>query len=169
MGDTPDDNTELARRVGHALGSLLADVMQYSARDMLSLVQREDLSMPRMTTLMMLARCDGASISDIKQHLNLSLGATSHLVDKLVDGGFVTRAEATEDRRQKHVALTERGRTFAEEVRRIRVEELTRRLAQLPVPLLEEAMAVLGEVQAHLRGAPEAPPSSRRHRSVRED
>jgi DNA-binding MarR family transcriptional regulator len=109
--------------------------------------------MPRMTTLMMLSRHSPASISDISRHLNLSLGATSHLVDRLVDDGFVTRTEAAEDRRQKHVALTGRGERFADEVRRVRVEEMVRRLALLPAPLLSAAQAVLAEVLTELGAA----------------
>lgn len=147
------ETSELAQRLGATLGALMSEIMQYSARDTLRLIQREEMSMPRMTAIMMLWRCGTASISDISRHLNLSLGATSHLVDKLVEDGFVTRAEAAEDRRQKHVALTERGRAFAAEVRRVRVGELTRRLGQLPAPLLARALAALEDVQAHLRGA----------------
>jgi DNA-binding MarR family transcriptional regulator len=154
--DSESDTYILADRLGRVLGGLMGEIMQYSARDILGLLQREDLSMPRMTAIMMLSRRETASISDISKHLNLSLGATSHLVDKLVEAGFVTRAEDPDDRRQKHVALTERGQEFARHVRRVRVEELTRRLEQLPAPLLEAALANLEAVQSHLRGNAEA-------------
>jgi MarR family transcriptional regulator, organic hydroperoxide resistance regulator len=154
--DQKSDTQTLAGQLGRTLGVLMGEIMQYSSRDILSLLQREDLSMPRMTAIMMLSRRETASISDISKHLNLSLGATSHLVDKLVDAGFVTRAEDPEDRRQKHVALTERGQEFARQVRRVRVEELTRRLEQLPAPLLESALASLEAVQAQLRENAEA-------------
>jgi DNA-binding MarR family transcriptional regulator len=147
------DTRRLAAQTGEALGRLMGEIMQHSARDILCLLQREDLSMPRMTALMMLSRRGTASISDISKHLNLSLGATSHLVDKLVESGFVTRAEDPEDRRQKHVALTERGRAFAQEVRRVRVEEVTRRLEHLPAPLLASSLATLDELLACLRSA----------------
>jgi DNA-binding MarR family transcriptional regulator len=143
--------TELSRQVGVALGALLGQMLQYSTQAMLRLMQQADLSMPRMTTLMMLSRCGTASVSDISEHLNLSLGATSHLVDKLVEGGLVTRAEAPDDRRQKHIALTGAGLALADEVKRLRVEEMSRRLADLPEPLLERALAVLAELQEQLR------------------
>jgi DNA-binding MarR family transcriptional regulator len=149
----PCTGSSLAQQLAQALGALIGEVMRHSARDMLCLMQREDLSMPRVTALMMLDRCGVASISAVSQHLNLSLGATSHLVDQLVERGFVTRAEATEDRRQKHLALTAAGRALAAEVRRARTEELARRLEQLPAPLLESALAALAEVQAQLRAA----------------
>jgi DNA-binding MarR family transcriptional regulator len=148
-----DTHAGLAGQLAHVLGALIGEVMRHSARDMLCLMQREDLSMPRVTALMMLDRCGVASISAVSQHLNLSLGATSHLVDQLVERGSVTRAEAAEDRRQKHLALTATGRALAAEVRRARTEELARRLEQLPAPLLESALAALAEVQAQLRAA----------------
>lgn len=158
MTGTTDPTNRLAEHVGAQLGALMGEIMQSSAREILCLLQREGMSMPRMTALMMLSRHGGASISDISRHLNLSLGATSHLVDKLVDDGFVTRAEAAEDRRQKQVAPTERGLAFAEEVRRVRVEELVRRLSHMPAPLLESAGGALAEILAQLRASDDAAP-----------
>ncbi|MFO7168991.1 MAG: MarR family transcriptional regulator [Chloroflexota bacterium] len=143
--------TGLAQQVGRVLGSLIGLMTQYSTRELLCLMQREDLSLPRLTTLMMLSRRGAASVSDISEHLNLSLGATSHLVDKLVDAGLCTRAEDPEDRRQKHIALTDAGRQMVDEVRRLRVEEMARRLEGLPEPLLASALDVLTAMDAHLR------------------
>lgn len=152
------EDLERARTVGQMLGALLGEMMQASAQDMLRLLQREDLSMPRMAALLMLHRCSAATISDISRHLNLSLAATSQLIDKLVDGGLVTRREHPHDRRHKHVTLTESGLAIAEEVQRLRVEELSRRLAELPPPLLDTAHAVLSDVLAHLRASRRTPP-----------
>jgi DNA-binding MarR family transcriptional regulator len=151
MSERTETIPSLAQEIGEAIGMLMAEVMQSSAEDMLRLIQREDLSMPRVTALMMLARCDGATISEISHHLNLSLATTSGVVDRLVAGGFVTRQEDQQDRRQKQVALTARGREVVREIKRTRLEVLTRRLANVPEPVLETTHVALRDLLAHLK------------------
>ncbi len=75
--------------------------MQQGPGTLFHMLHKSDLSMPQLVTLLFVRRGGVASISSISQHLNLSLGATSHLVDRLVVAGFVERAEDQNDRRQK--------------------------------------------------------------------
>lgn len=144
-----------ATRVGRALGVLCGELMKANVETMLHLLRREDLSMPRMVALTFLQRHGGATISHISEHLNLSLAATSQLVEKLVEGDFVERIEDQDDRRQKHVTLTAKGQAFIAEVQQIRDEELVRRLADLPEALLSATAAnleaICGYVSQHPR------------------
>lgn len=142
---------ELVEEVSRVLGGFTAEVMKHSACDMLRLIQRESLSMSRMVTLNYLRRRGSASISDISQYLNLALGTTSHLVDQLVDAQFVTRSEDASDRRLKLIMLTERGRDFADEVERTRIEALARHLAAMPAPLLGQTLEVMTQVTEFLK------------------
>lgn len=122
-----------------------------SACDMLHLMRRADLSMPQLVTLLFLHRHGAASISDIGAHLNLSLGATSHLVDRLFSAGFVGRAEDPNDRRQKQVTLTEAGQAFVQEFNQARVEDMTRRLDRLPPTLLDNLLDAMTAATTYLR------------------
>lgn len=163
MTDQTVQDVAVSKRVSDVLSALASEIMRYSASDMMRLMRREELSMPRLVSLMFLDRQGPASISDISEYLNLSLGNTSHLVDQLVCGGYVTRTEGPNDRRLKLVTLTQRGQSFVEEVKRVRVEELARRLEQLPAPVLETVLDAISEVVAHLRGGAQPPtdPSQR--------
>jgi len=144
------EETRLVKQVSDVLSRFNAEMLRYSAADLLRLMQREDLSMPRAVALKFL-KCEGvASISDISNYLNLSLGNTSHIVDQLVCSGYVTRAEDANDRRLKLVALAPKGQAFVQEVEQVRIEELARRLQQLPTPLLETALRVISDVLDHL-------------------
>jgi DNA-binding MarR family transcriptional regulator len=142
--------TILAKRVSEAFNQLNAEMVRYGASQMLRLLQREDLSMPRGVALMFVERDGAASISDISQYLNLSLAATSHLVDQLVCAGFVTRIEDQHDRRQKMVNLTAKGERFVQECKQTRIEELARRLEPLPAPILEATLNALSDLLVHL-------------------
>lgn len=128
------------------LNRFTAEMFNYCVADLLRLLQREELSMPRAVALLFLKQTGSASISDISHYLNLSLGNTSHIVDQLVCSGYVTRAEDANDRRLKFVALTPKGCAFITEVEQVRIEQMTKRLQQLPAPLLEAALTVLTDM-----------------------
>jgi DNA-binding MarR family transcriptional regulator len=144
------EQTQLSYQVGSVIGDFSAIIMHHLTDDLLQLLRRENLSMPRMVALMFLARRSNATISDIGDHLNLTLGTTSQIVDQLVESGFVERRECREDRRQKLVTLSERGVSFVHEVRAARAAELSRQFSTLPEPLLGQMLEVMREVVAHL-------------------
>jgi DNA-binding MarR family transcriptional regulator len=158
MQQTTSESIDL-QELSYVLKEFTAEIMKSSACNMLHLMRREELSMPQLVALMYLGHIHTASITDISDHLNLSLGATSHLVDRLVVGGFVSRREDPTDRRLKHVALTEAGEVLVEQVKQARVDELACRLAQIPPPVLSHAVEVMTELLAYLRlPADEQPP-----------
>lgn len=128
----------------------MAEVLRYDSGDTLRLLKRESLSMSRIVALNLLAKKGAASISDISAFLDLSLGNTSTLVDKLVCQGFVTRVEDANDRRHKVVQLTEKGQALVQELQAARVESVVQRMALLSPELLNNAVDVLSEVVAQL-------------------
>jgi len=136
--------------VAEVIGAFNAEVMRRSTGEMLQLMQREGLSMPRLATVMLLDRQGQQTISEISEHLNLTLGTTSHIVDQLVEGGYVERHECREDRRQKRISLSERGHTFINEIKQARIVDLSRQLHGLPEPLLERMHEIMSEAMAQL-------------------
>ncbi|MCX6045442.1 MAG: MarR family transcriptional regulator [Chloroflexi bacterium] len=141
----------LPQKASEVFSQFAAELGRYSAAELLRLMQREELSMPRAVALTFLARKGALSISDISTYLNLSLGNTSHIVDQMVCSGYVTRTEDANDRRLKQVMLTAKGQAFVAEIEQVRIEELARRLQYLPAPLLASALTVITEVLEHLR------------------
>ncbi|CAN5851268.1 hypothetical protein BH10CHL1_BH10CHL1_25120 [soil metagenome] len=141
----------LSQKASDLFSRFAAELGRYSAAELLRLMQREELSMPRAVALTCLAREGVMSISDISTYLNLSLGNTSHIVDQLVCSGYVTRTEDANDRRLKQVTLTTKGQAFVAEIEQVRIEEMARRLQHLPAPLLASALTVISEVLDHLQ------------------
>lgn len=148
MNDTSHVNS--ATELSTLLDLFIAEVMRYDTDEMLRLLKREDLSMARVCALNVVARRGAASISDISACLDLSLGNTSMLVDKLVCHGFVTRAEDASDRRQKLIRLTEKGQAVVHELQATRVNQVAQRMRCLPPALLERAIDVLRDVTMQL-------------------
>jgi DNA-binding MarR family transcriptional regulator len=137
--------------VPQVLQEFSAELMKHSAGDMMHLLRRVELSMAQLVALLFLHRRGATSLGDIGKHLNLTLGATSHLVDRLVAGGLVTRVEDPGDRRQKQIALTDAGISVVTDAKQVRVEEMARRLAELPPELLNRLMSAMSDVVIYLR------------------
>jgi DNA-binding MarR family transcriptional regulator len=70
-----------------------------------------DLSVPQFRTLAFIDRQTDASLSDVAEHIGLTLPSMSKIVDGLVTRKLVTRQTARDDRRRMTLALTARGLT----------------------------------------------------------
>lgn len=68
-----------------------------------------DLSIPQFRMLLFLKRHSGASISDLAEHIGLTLPSMSKTVDGLVKRGLVSRETSTTDRRRAILTLTTCG------------------------------------------------------------
>ncbi len=105
-----------------------------------------ELSVPQFRMLGFLNRHEGASLSDVADHMGLTLASMSKMMDGLVTRGLVTRQTHAQDRRRVALALTAEGRRTWE-----RAHEATRAcmvgwLAALSAPerdTVVEAMRIL--------------------------
>lgn len=140
------DDTASPTSLSHALVEFHQMFTRRSLRGMLSLVQERGLSMPQMATLFLLRAQGPHSVSAIAAHLGLSLAATSHLVERLVQQDLVTRQEDPDDRRQKRVTLAAGGIALVQEADRRSAEVLEPSLATLPSELQRRLAHVIDEV-----------------------
>lgn len=76
-----------------------------------------DLSIPQFRTLNFINRQADASLSEVAEHIGLTLPSMSKIVDGLVNRKFVTRQTSSADRRRMTLALTARGLTALESSR----------------------------------------------------
>src|SRR5512147_514616 len=70
-----------------------------------------DLSIPQFRTLAFIDRNVDASLSDVAEHIGLTLPSMSKIVEGLVMRKLGTRQTAPDDRRRMTLALTARGQT----------------------------------------------------------
>jgi DNA-binding MarR family transcriptional regulator len=71
-----------------------------------------DLSIPQFRTLGFVQRNPDSSLSDLADHLGLTLPSVSKLVDGLVKQKLINRQEATTDRRRLTLMLTKNGESI---------------------------------------------------------
>jgi DNA-binding MarR family transcriptional regulator len=72
-----------------------------------------DLSVPQFRTLAFIDRNVDASLSDVAEHIGLTLPSMSKIVEGLVTRKLVTRQTHPVDRRRMTLALTARGQNAA--------------------------------------------------------
>ncbi len=68
-----------------------------------------DLSVPQFRSLAFVHNHADASLSDLAEHLGLTLASTSKLADGLVKKGLMRRAESAVDRRRITLTLSKQG------------------------------------------------------------
>ncbi len=118
-----------------------------------------EVNVPQFRTLAYLDRYPGASLSEVADHIGLTLPSMSRLVDGLVDRKLVTRQSQAQDRRRITLALTSRGRASLESANEMTEAYLAEKLAALPeaecahivraMQALRDIMHGESRVQAH--------------------
>jgi len=83
--------------------------MHRSMRGWNQFAKSTGLSMPQFSILMQLHYKGTTGLSEISERFDISAAAASQLVEKLVQSGYLERAEDPNDRRAKNLRLTPSG------------------------------------------------------------
>ncbi len=89
--------------------------MHRSMRGWTRFAKSTGLSMPQFSILMQLHHKGSCGMSEISDRFDITIAAASQLVDKLVQSGYLERAEDPSDRRAKTLRLTSKGAKLVEE------------------------------------------------------
>lgn len=110
------DNVPMVFRV------IRAELRKYGAKEM---------SVPQFRTLAFVYRNEGVSLSEVGDHIGLTLPTMSALIDGLVTRGLMNRRADSEDRRRITLTLTESGRARFQSAREATTRYLDERLRRL--------------------------------------
>ncbi len=106
-----------------------------------------DLSVPQFRTLAFIDRNAGASLSDVAEHIGLTLPSMSKIVDGLVARKLVIRETHPEDRRRMILTLTRSGQTAL-----VTSRKATRAcLAEMLAPLSDAERMTIVKAMENLR------------------
>jgi DNA-binding MarR family transcriptional regulator len=115
--------------------------MHHSMRERVHFAKTTGLSMSQFGILMQLHYRKDCGVSDISERFDITNAAASQLVDKLVQGGLIQRAEDPNDRRARLLNLTDKGKQFIQKG----IEERYRWVDQLAAKLTPEERAKVHE------------------------
>lgn len=105
-----------------------------------------DLSVPQFRAMVFLYRQPGSSLSDVAEHIGLTLPSISKMIDKLVARKLVRRETSRDDRRYITLTLTARGRAtlqFARQGTQMRVAAMLTPLSGAERRLIMQAIQTL--------------------------
>lgn len=105
------------------------------------------LSIPQFRTLLFLERNPGTSLSNLAEHLGLSLPSASKTIDRLVERKLVSRTLLPNDRRYVSLKVTAKGQMRLQATRRGTEARLTGMLSGVP----PEQLAAVAQVMDTLR------------------
>jgi DNA-binding MarR family transcriptional regulator len=117
-----------------------------------------DISVPQFRALFYVSRHEGASLSQVAEHVGLTMPSMSRIVDGLVARRLATRETHQDDRRRMTLALTTQGHATLRSARQTTeayLSQLFRTLPSIKRSTVIEAMQVLRTVFA-VTGSPEA-------------
>lgn len=106
-------------------------------------ISQESLSFSQVAALHIIDQGQTVSIQEISTRLNLSLSATSRLIDDLVRADFVDREEDQENRRSKLLTLTATGRAFMNTLSIERVKMIEQTATTLPQEISRKFLAAV--------------------------
>jgi DNA-binding MarR family transcriptional regulator len=115
----------------------------------LMLMHESGLTFPQIIVLYVLQAQGPQSVSRIAEETRLSAPAASQMVDRLVDGGYVSREEGAADRRVRVIAMRAKGQKLLEQLNRVRRAEIEKACDRLPRAVRARLVDVLGDVVAH--------------------
>ena len=100
-------------------------------------VSEEHLSFSQVAALHIIDRDKTVNVNDISNKLNLSMSATSRMIDELVKKELIQRKEDQDNRRAKIISLTPAGETFMNNlsVERVKIIELSASTIADKIPL----------------------------------
>ncbi len=120
--------------------------MHRSMRGWTHFAKSTGLSMPQFSILMQLHHKGSCGLSDISERFDISNAAASQLVDKLVQAGYLERAEDPSDRRAKTLKLSPKGAKLVDEgvnERHRWMDELAKNLSAEEQKKISEALDIL--------------------------
>jgi DNA-binding MarR family transcriptional regulator len=100
---------ECARELLEVVPLVMRDI-----RTQMRSTRTPDLTVPQFRTMVFVDRHIGVSLSEVAEHIGITLPSASKLVDDLIKNDLMSREEHPEDRRRVSLAVTRRGRTILE-------------------------------------------------------
>ena len=123
LHDTPTPEA-LASRIGE-LFCILSDAENNTHEGLLTLMNESGLTVAQVMAIHFIGFCGTVSLREIADKVCLSAPATSHMVDRLLTMGYVTRTENNVDRRQKKIALSTQGSKLHAQLREAQIARLS--------------------------------------------
>ena len=131
---------------------LVSDVSRMLRTELDRRARGQGLTRSQWLALSRLARFPGVSLSELAEMLEMEKAPAGRLIDRLEEGGWVTREGDEKDRRIKRLYPTAAAQTIYKKMRRITRETMDDALAGLSREQHDQACEVLSVIKDQLLG-----------------
>jgi len=135
-----------------SVGYLAKQVVELVSRALEARMTEYGLTNAQWRPLLALSHAVPGTASQIARSLCCDTGATTRMLDRLEEKGFLRRARCPDDRRVHQIELTEEGRKAAEIVPYVIADVLNAHLADLSQDEIRQLRDLLQRVLATARG-----------------
>ncbi|MFZ5858809.1 MAG: MarR family winged helix-turn-helix transcriptional regulator [Chloroflexota bacterium] len=132
--------------ISQSLRAWMDVFMHRSMRNWQNFAKSVGLSMAQFSILMQLHHKGPCGVSEIGERFDITSAAASQLVEKLVQSGYIERAEDPSDRRAKVLKLTPSGQELIErggQERHRWLDEVVKNLSSEEKDKVNEALEIL--------------------------
>lgn len=133
-------------RLSMLLHQVMGLINRASGAGTLEMMNTHNLTLPQMVALHVLRYEGPLSTLRLMDDLQLSASATSHLVDRLVERGWVTRKENQDDRRQRTLEVTPLALQMLDEMAEQRAKEFEVAFSRVDPALRDQLNTVFEQV-----------------------
>lgn len=140
-----------------AMRSWMDIFMHHSMRGWGLYAKSVGLSMSQIGILMQLHHRGACGMSEVSERFEITPAAASQLVEKLVQGNFISRYEDPNDRRAKVLDITDKGRDVLQqgvEERYRWMEQLSERMTEAELEQVSESLNIMTRVLHDLETEP---------------
>lgn len=106
------------------LSSIMPDLMRQFLKRQSGALVRGNISVPQMAIMQLLLKEKICTMTNISEHLGITMAAATGLIDRLVSAKLVQRSGHLKDRRIVNITLTEKGKAIVQDARR-QMEKVT--------------------------------------------
>ena len=136
---------------GHEMAKMLPTMMRAVTSKMEAFLTKGNLAVSHIVVLDMLREKSPCTMGEIAKVLNLSMGAATGIIDKMIEGGIVKRERSGEDRRVVNVALAKKGETVASKVNQMRIDSTEELYSALTEAERKEYLRMIHKIYDDLR------------------
>ena len=108
--DQKPDNDSVYDDIVETFSDIFGELMRLTTDNWISI----DISTAQLKVIFVLHFGGTHTVNQLADRLHIKQSTASHLVEKLVQAGFVTRVDSTKDRRIIELHLTEQGHALAD-------------------------------------------------------
>ncbi|MFH1996165.1 MAG: MarR family transcriptional regulator [Candidatus Omnitrophota bacterium] len=146
-----DHNANSGNDFGTKIMRLLPLMLREISKRLTESMPEGFLTLPQLVVLDLLSGEGSCNMSEVAEALNLTMGAATGAVDKMIELGMIARERSQEDRRVVNVTMTDQGKETIARVNLARRDICNDIFSSLSEDERSQYLGIIGKIINNLR------------------